>query len=311
MTYLTADCGATHSSWVIYSEEGNALDRGLLPGINFVEAREEGLSRFLMKISELNLPSVDYAAFSIAGTGIDVYHSLAVASIRLLRNAVPAEKGIYLFNDGEAALWNSFAGNPGVTVISGTGAIAYGKNRNGKVYRCGGWGVWAGDEGSAYWIAQEAVRAVSHHFDGRYEETALTDLVLKNFQLREVPDLIPVLHGSNISRKEIASIARLVSAAASTGDAIAENILASAGTNLAEQAHAIIRQIGYTEDLKVSCQGSVLLNDKAVYGSFLKELRNLYGSIDVITNSGRSEWGVYLLLKHSLDRGITPEIVLS
>ena len=310
MTVLTADCGATHTSWTIYNGKGEKLKAGLLDGINFFEEKEEGLSRFLKQISELNLDPVDYAAFSMAGTGISVYHSRALATFRLMRKMIPATKGVFLFNDAEAALWNSFGGGPGVTVISGTGAIAYGKNRKGDVFRCGGWGVWAGDEGSAYWIAQEAVRAVFHHYDGRYKETLLTEMILDKFKLRSVPDLIPLLHSLDITKKEIASIAMEVSTAATLKDPIAERILNEAGSNLAEQAHAIIRQIGYSADLKVSCQGSVLQKDEIVRNSFLKDLREIYRGIEIIERKDRSEWGVFLLIQNALEnKKISPEIL--
>lgn len=309
MTYLTADCGATHTSWAVFDDKGERLKSGILDGINFFEEKEEGLSRFLQQISAINLSPVDYAAFSMAGTGIDIYHSRALATIRLKRKMIPATQGVYLFNDAEAALWNSFGGGPGVTVICGTGTIAYGKDRKGQVYRCGGWGVWAGDEGSAYWIAQEAVRAVFHHYDGRYEKTLLTEMILDKFQLQSVPDLIPLLHSRDITKKEIASIAKLVSAAAEKNDHIAMYILIKAGENLAEQAHAIIRQIGYTKDLQVSCQGSVIQNDKIVRDSFMKELMKIYDKIEVSDSGQRSEWGVYLLVKNTLNENISPDII--
>lgn len=55
----------------------------------------------------------------------------------------------------------------GVALISGTGSIAYGVAQ-GRVARAGGWGPRLGDEGSGYWAASDAVRAVLRaHDEGR------------------------------------------------------------------------------------------------------------------------------------------------
>jgi glucosamine kinase len=46
----------------------------------------------------------------------------------------------------------------GVALIAGTGSIAFGRDREGREARAGGWGHLLGDEGSGYWIVREAVR---------------------------------------------------------------------------------------------------------------------------------------------------------
>ena len=57
-------------------------------------------------------------------------------------------KNIELVSDGDIALYGATDGQPGVVVISGTGSIAVGINRQGKRIYAGGWGPVAGDEGN-------------------------------------------------------------------------------------------------------------------------------------------------------------------
>lgn len=306
MRYLTADCGATNSSWAVYSTMGKKLDFGNLQGINFFEEKEDGITRLIQQISELNLRNIDYASFSIAGTGNDICHSRAIDQIRKLRHLLPIKKGIYLYNDGEAALWSSFKGKSGISIISGTGAIAYGKDSEGNSYRCGGWGIWAGDEGSAYWIAHEAVIAVFHAYDGRYSSTLLTDIILKKYNLLTVPELISLL--SNIEKREIASIAIEVDNAAKKGDLLAINILDAAGKHLSEQVVAVIKSINYSSELRISCHGSVLQKNKIVKKSFFKHLKLKYKDIKIVENKNRNEKGAYLLMLDSIGRQIPPDI---
>jgi glucosamine kinase len=80
----------------------------------------------------------------------------------------------------------------GIALISGTGAVVYGRDREGREARAGGWGWQVGDDGSAVWVAREAAREVMRRADaveplGRLGEamldavgaTATTDLVGK------------------------------------------------------------------------------------------------------------------------------------
>src|SRR5690606_40864022 len=48
----------------------------------------------------------------------------------------------------------------GIALIAGTGSIAFARNERGETGRSGGWGHIFGDEGSAYMVAVDALRAV-------------------------------------------------------------------------------------------------------------------------------------------------------
>jgi hypothetical protein len=54
-------------------------------------------------------------------------------------------------------------------------------SRDGREAGAGGWGATLGDEGSGYWISLQAMTAVLQAHDGRIQDTALSDAVLKHF----------------------------------------------------------------------------------------------------------------------------------
>lgn len=60
-----------------------------------------------------------------------------------------------VLSDVEAAWLAAFGKGSGIVVISGTGSIAYGRNRKGHAARAGGLGPDIGDEGSGYWMGRE------------------------------------------------------------------------------------------------------------------------------------------------------------
>ena len=90
-------------------------------------------------------------------------------------------KNIEVVTDGEAALYGATDGAPGIVVISGTGSICCGVNRQGKRVFAGGWGPVAGDEGSGNWIARRALQAAAQATDERGPKTCLVAAACEYF----------------------------------------------------------------------------------------------------------------------------------
>src|SRR5438094_6133509 len=119
-------------------------------------------------------------------------------------------KNIELVSDGDIALYGATDGQPGVVVISGTGSIAVGINRQGKRVYAGGWGPVAGDEGSGSWIARRALQAVARATDGRGPATSLTEPACEFFQVATPDDLATAIYAPTITNDRIAGFSTLV-----------------------------------------------------------------------------------------------------
>ena len=166
-------------------------------------------------------------------------------------------------NDMVCSWAGSLAGADGISLVAGTGSIAYGEwtadgRRN--TARCGGWGELFGDEGSAYWLAREGLSLFSRMADGRAEPGPLLPLVRQQFQLKYDLDLCAVVNGA--PRSHMAQLARLVSTAAEQGDRQALQLLVHAGQELAQLAVSVARQLVVNGDaavrLPVSYSGGVI-----------------------------------------------------
>ena len=112
----------------------------------------------------------------------------------------------------------SLACADGISVIAGTGSMAYGEYA-GRQARCGGWGELIGDEGSAYWIAREGMNLFSRMSDGRAARGPLHGLVRDRLGLANDLFLCSRIYGARADRRDaFAQFARLVHDAAQAGD---------------------------------------------------------------------------------------------
>src|SRR5438105_800441 len=152
-------------------------------------------------------------------------------------------KNIELVSDGDVALYGATDGQPGVVIISGTGSIAVGINRQGKRAYAGGWGPVAGDEGSGSWIARRALQAVARATDERGPRTALTKAACEFFQVSTPDDLSTAIYAPSITNDRIAAFSKHVIEAARGRDDVAREILHEAGTELGRAAVTVIRKL--------------------------------------------------------------------
>ena len=103
-------------------------------------------------------------------------------------------------NDMVCSWAGSLACADGISVIAGTGSMAYGEYA-GRTARAGGWGELIGDEGSAYWIAREGMNLFSRMSDGRAPRGPLYELVRARFGIAVDLDLCARVYGEGVSAR--------------------------------------------------------------------------------------------------------------
>lgn len=154
-----------------------------------------------------------------------------------------------VLNDVDAAQIGAFAGGPGILILSGTGSMAWARDKAGKSHRVGGWGETIGDEGSGNWIGHRVLGLVSQSLDGRAAPTKLVDAVFEALKLDHA-DPVNGLEGwvSRLThpRSEISALAAVCGRAAEAGDAGAIAILEDAAVELARHFRAIAQRAGHS-----------------------------------------------------------------
>lgn len=166
-------------------------------------------------------------------------------------------------NDAELVLSGTTDGI-GIALIAGTGSIAFARNEEGATGRSGGWGHIFGDEGSAYMVAVDALRAVAAAADGRGPATHLTERLLAWWNVSRPQQLIPRIYASDVRKADIAASAPGVVETAESGDAAALGILHGAADDLAELVHSLARRVPFASLPDIAGTGGLLLHTTIV-----------------------------------------------
>jgi N-acetylglucosamine kinase-like BadF-type ATPase len=144
-------------------------------------------------------------------------------------------------DDAFIARSGATAGKPGIVVIAGTGSIAFGRNSDGRTARAGGWGYLFGDEGGAFWIVRQAIRAALSEEEGWGVPTSLRKRLLEATGSENMNDLMHRCYTNHLPRPRVASLAVVVNEAAEHGVPAAVDIMNDAARELALLACAVRR----------------------------------------------------------------------
>ena len=179
------------------------------------------------------------AVLAVAGTDTD-----AIAGhVRRVRS-----EDWIVVNDVVGAWATATGARPGVGAISGTGSNVFGVGPDGRTWRVGGWGHLLGDEGSGYWLGVASIRAALADRDGSGPETALSDAVVRFFDVDSVEALAALVYSKPLTKGEIAKFAIETAKLAEAGDAVACELYLRGAAELARQIVTVIRRTGLGAD---------------------------------------------------------------
>lgn len=171
------DVGGTSARLKIQREDGMVLGEFFGKGctLNVDGVTVSGLrytSLVLDALEELKLSPEDCGGVCAAASGVDTEQNMRDCRKFFIDMGFKPEI-IRICNDCEVLLLSS--DEPDMILVSGTGSVAYGRNEDGTLVRCGGWGHLLSDEGSAFDLAMKIFRAVGMHLDGRISCPILAD----------------------------------------------------------------------------------------------------------------------------------------
>lgn len=257
------DGGGTKTGFVLLDADGRVVATHREGGAYHLQIGLDGLRAVLQRgLSNLfaqagvEANAIERAFFGLPAHGED---SELQPQLDALPEALLGHRRYRCGNDVVCTWAGALAGQDGIGLVAGTGAIGYGE-RHGASARAGGWGELFGDEGSAYWVALRGFNAFSRMCDGRLPRGPLYTVVNEAFGLRSALDLCGRLMGPPaLERDQIAACSSLVSQAAAAGDAVALGIFIAAAEELAQVAAALRVQLAFPrgEVVAVSYSGGL------------------------------------------------------
>ncbi len=186
-----------------------------------------------------------------------------------------------------------------VIVLSGTGSCCYGRNRAGLTAKVGGWGHQLGDRGSAYDLAQTALRLMARRLDHTEKLGDFGQRVLRVLLLNEPNDLIGWFQTA--SKGEVAALAPEVFAAAERKDPIAvEAVRFTEAELVADAAHCAARLSSKRSVVQFAFAGSVLLKQPQLAQRVGRELQRLWPRASFGPLERESVWGAVAMARSVL-----------
>jgi len=308
---LAIDAGQTSTSCLIGLQDGTLLSSGkggaaavpnaerTAPMMRFAlaESVNEALEAISPRPSRL---SAAYLSLT-GGTGV---------ALEFLPSLIPVDH-LKAESDSVAALASGAFGGPGVALISGTGCVTFAQNAQGKQVICGGWGFLLGDEGSGYWIGLQAVKAANKAQDGRCKQSPLTELVLEKLGVTDMREAQAKIYNDQISRPQIAELARLVMDQAHAGDPLACAIADQAASELFLLVKATCLKAGFSapDEKVIVVTGGVMHPETPVYRKFVELAARDLPDYRVVSPHFPPVVGAYFLALQLIEVPITVEVI--
>lgn len=277
MYFLGIDGGGTKTTFTLVDMDLNIVESITKGTCHYNQIGFENLTKLLIsgleevcKNAKINVEDIKHTFVGLAGYGNikDIRNSLEIAVKEAYYNI-----DYTLGNDVEIALAGSLNGEGGINVIAGTGSIAQALDKDGNLYRCGGWGYRLGDEGSAYYIGMMSLKTFTYQSDGRFEKTKLYDLIREYLNINNDYDLIKYVNDDiKGDRTEIAKFATICSKAALEGDDAAKNIFDNAAYELSRLVIGLERYFENGVQIKVSYSGGVFKSGDLILSPLRKYL---------------------------------------
>jgi glucosamine kinase len=280
--FLAIDAGGTKTRCLL-ADETQMLAHAVTGSVKLMRVGEaEASARLQAMLAEVSLAAgvglneITQTCVGLAGLGIDAVREWIG---RELSQSVSGN--LLLAGDDEIALDAAFHGGPGILIIAGTGSNVVGRAVDGAMYNVGGWGPAIGDEGSGFWIGQEALRAGFWAKDRNVPTTLLAEIgnLWNAKSLGEIVEMANARPGPDFP-----ALAPIVAKCAEAGDELAIAVLERAGVELGEQVALValkMKESGSKRKIEVAYTGSVLEHISLVRSSLIAALKKSSPAVKV------------------------------
>lgn len=273
--FLGIDGGATHARAALMGEGGEHWPEIAGGPLNFyahTDADVRAHLRALLEEVRTVLPEDAHLSGTVIGSAAVLERATCEEAERLCQGILDTDR-VLVVSDCLTALSGAGAGDPGILAIGGTGSVVAGLGVDGVFHRVGGWGHVFGDEGSAYWMATEALRAAARSVDLR-EDPPLARAICQWLEVAHFADIIPRIYDPAMNKTKIAGLA-LYLAEHLPEHGMVRRLFSRSGRMLACQVKQVLALGAFPgSETPLYMMGGLLEKNDVVRESFLEDLKD-------------------------------------
>lgn len=272
---LSIDGGGTKTEFCVYDTDLETMESFVFGSTNYkslgLKEVEANLKHSFYKICDsLNMEPEEIGGIVLGVAGCDTKNDYAVYQSMVRHIGLDMNK-VYICNDSEM-VFLSVAKKPGICVVSGTGSIAIGFDKDGISSRCGGWGRPLSDLGSGYWIGEQMLKKWIKYCDGQLSGDGdgifqdLTDF----YHMETAEDLCYYI--ASLNQREVTSSAKLISDRADEGNPLCRRVVTHAAEEVADMAAVVYGKlkVGKEEKMELVTTGSIF--NSSFYRKMFRQL---------------------------------------
>ncbi|MCX7876083.1 MAG: hypothetical protein N2321_07955 [Melioribacteraceae bacterium] len=298
------DGGGTKTKCVVTDLQFNKLYECVGGASNFLIIGTEKVSETIFNLINDSIQKLGINYNEIASVLIGTTGAGRIEDADKLKNdfiEYSKSKGVelkfFVESDARIALEGAFSGKSGALLIAGTGSIIFGKDRNNKIYRVGGFGKLIGDEGSGTTLGKRGLNAIAKFFDGRGKKTILVDYLKNDFNISDGQSLISAVYRNNF---DIASFAPKVIEAANQNDDEAIKICEEETDELILHVKSMFKLLN-EEKMKLCLVGGIISNENFYSKLFKKKLNKELSNVELVLPEYPPEMGAIFLANEKIN----------
>lgn len=268
MYYLGIDGGGTKTRYLLINDKLEKIYDGESSTIHVHQVGIDGLkneitTNITKACKKANIKTKDIA-FVFAG--VPGYGESKEDKLKIDETIKEIIEVPYMIDNDAVNGWAAgTACKPGINIVAGTGSIAYGRNKYGKLARCGGWGPGIGDDASAYWIGIKTINEYTKQKDGRNEKTVLVDILEKEYNINYDFEIVDIVFNKlKQDRTKLAALSKVCFLAAEAGCPASKKIFEEAAENLFKHIKSLSKSLEFTDEFIVSYTGGVFKAGKHI-----------------------------------------------
>ena len=278
---LGMDIGGTKSHAVLADETGKILGEGVggSGNINFIplELAEKSFEEAITAAQKE--AGIDELRAEIAIIGIEPQ----VEPLHDCINRLAKPKQILRKEEGECSLVGGLVEKAGISLIVGTGSVGWGRNSAGQTHVTSCWGP-IGDEGSAYWLAEQGINAAFLADDRRGPMTTMVDKIIEKIGGPSLRDCVTPLYTSQDFRREVAQYAKIVMelATAAVPDEVMKKIVDEGAEHIAQILATCAEVLGLDKEAYRVAAGSLTIKSDYYFDQVQTRLGKRHGGARLV-----------------------------